>query len=701
MPRASKDVNVNIRTKADTSGLDKTAKALGNVEKEAKQAETRTQRLAKKFDELGASIPGSGPISGFFRSLTSGAGKATLAIGATAAAIGVLFSLLKQGIGRVSITEDLEASFETLLGSAEAAKARIKEVTEFASETPLSIAGLATASRVLETLSNGALGAEESLRLVGDAAAVAQRPGESLDQTIQNVALHVGRLNSALTTGKGQIGESTLRLQELGLIGADTAYKLRELHQEGTKGTEAWALLEDSLKKFSGEMDRRSKTISGRVSTLKDAWNGFTAAVARPIAPAFKASVLALTGVLNGLSGAINGTLRFFGLIEKDSDSAAAGVEKSAEKIKAAVADLTAAIEKGSQQAGDGLMRLADNYDHLESKIGLSVKRAEELRKLQLDLEIQRIEADDSLTPLEKAQRKGAAREAAGIETSQAVIDAIQGQIERSQQERRDQQEGLVYQQEREDKIANQIAELKDALASRPGGARQANIDRLNAEIERLRKREAELGQTGNLGPSRLAIGVQRQRLQLEGQVLDLQRGQSLPVDDKTKARQQSQLAALQEELANTKEQIRVRSDELEATKRKHSQDIEALESALAFERQKANAQAQLERGNTRESVTRERKALEKADFTERARDAEPVSGALLNAGGAAAQASARAARGAQQLTEAAENIARVAQGNIQATNRLASLLGNLNGQVAAIQSEVKVLEAQIRNNRR
>jgi|DEB0MinimDraft_6_1074348.scaffolds.fasta_scaffold00713_9 hypothetical protein len=567
----------------------------------------RTQwidRTKGKLQELNNAIPVGGRLSGFFNAIASGASSATVKIAALAAGFLGFVGIVRQGIGTIGVTEDLEASFTTLLGSVDKAQQRIQEMREFAAKTPLSIAGLATASRVLETLSGNALGAEESLRLVGDAAAVAQRPGESLDQTIQNVALHVGRLNAALKSGKGEIGESTLRLQELGLISADTSFKLRELHKEGTRGEEAWGLLESTLKSFEGEMERRSKTINGLISTLRDAWGQFTAAVATPFAAPFKAGVRVMISSLNGLTAALIGTLRFLGLMPQQIEKIADKAAEETEKVKEIVADLQAAAKQGAEEAEASISRLAANYDRLERSIQKNVTRANELVDLRLKLQIQEIEGDKTLSPLEKERRKGAAREAAGQATSQNTIQGLQRTLELAEQQRVDFQQKISFQAEQESKLANQIASLEAELRGRPGSARQDFINRLETKIAGLEKREADLQKDGSLGPSFLELSVRNQRLRLESQLLDLKRGQELPVDDERKKQARSELKSAQEALANAKQEVTDLTSEFEATRAGHAREIRALQDEIEFQREKARLQGQLAQGETQSAVS-------------------------------------------------------------------------------------------------
>jgi hypothetical protein len=176
-----------------------------------------------------------------------------------------LKSSARAGVEFRSRIEDLVVSYRTLLGSTELARMRIADLAQFAAKTPFELPGIGKANKILETLTKGALSGRDGMRLVGDAAAMADAP-------IEEVAMHVGRLYDALQSGR-PMGHAALRLQELGLISGETRNEIEKLQAIGAKGPEVWGVAEKALRRYAGEMEERSKTFSGRLSTLKDAWH--------------------------------------------------------------------------------------------------------------------------------------------------------------------------------------------------------------------------------------------------------------------------------------------------------------------------------------------------------------------------------------------------------------------------------------------
>lgn len=179
--------------------------------------------------------------------------------------------------------EDFEASFDTLLGSAEAVQERLEFLEDFGAVTPFELPGVVKANKVMETFSKGVLSGVEGMRLLGDAAAFSEQP-------IEELSVHVGRLYEGLQTGRA-VGESLARLQELALISGEARMEIERLQAEAKKGPEVWAVAEQALGKFSGEMDRRSRTWNGMMSNLKDGIDAAFRSFGQPINDALKPSL--------------------------------------------------------------------------------------------------------------------------------------------------------------------------------------------------------------------------------------------------------------------------------------------------------------------------------------------------------------------------------------------------------------------------
>ena len=196
------------------------------------------------------------------------------------ASVGTAVVVMKKAISGAAEMEELQNSFVTLLGSTSEAKKRMEELTKFAAETPFEMPDIAKSSKILQSLTGGALATGDGLRSVGDMAAMAGVPMSELSVT-------VGRLYSGLTSGKA-VGESIARMTELGLMSAETRDKLEKLQKEGKKGAEVWAVAAADFAKYSGEMERKSQGWNGLMSTLGDNINLALSAFGQPIMDSLK-----------------------------------------------------------------------------------------------------------------------------------------------------------------------------------------------------------------------------------------------------------------------------------------------------------------------------------------------------------------------------------------------------------------------------
>lgn len=245
---------LDLENKQTVKGFEEASRAVG---KYAKKVDASSVNLSKYADKT---------VSTF-----AGMGSKILA----AAGIGSIGATIAKSIGAAAEMETLETAFEPLLGSAEMAEQRMKELAKFAAETPFELPEIAKASKELETLTKGALATGKGLEMVGDIAASTNRP-------FDEVAVSVGRLYDGLQSGR-PVGEAMMRLQELGAISGDTRAKIEALQKEGKKGDEVWIIAERALGRFSGSMEKQSQTWNGRISTLKDNVNLAFAAMGQPV----------------------------------------------------------------------------------------------------------------------------------------------------------------------------------------------------------------------------------------------------------------------------------------------------------------------------------------------------------------------------------------------------------------------------------
>lgn len=163
-----------------------------------------------------------------------------------------------EGFRYMANVEQQTIAISKLVGGMENAKQVIKDLESFAARTPFQLESLIQGRRNLEIFTRGAITSEEWLRLIGDASA-------GTANRIEEVTFWVGRLYSSLENGD-PIGESTLRLMEMGIISGEVRKQL-----EGVSDTrQALLVLERAFSRYAGSMDEQSESLNGRLSTLRD-----------------------------------------------------------------------------------------------------------------------------------------------------------------------------------------------------------------------------------------------------------------------------------------------------------------------------------------------------------------------------------------------------------------------------------------------
>jgi tape measure domain-containing protein len=216
------------------------------------------QRLRRRFDSFSAGLANIG----------------TKLLG-TGLAAGSLFAA---PLKRAAEMEQIAAGFESLTGSAEAAAKVMADIRKFGVETPFEFHELADASRKLMAFGVSARDLIPTLRAIGDVSSAIGAPiGEIAE--IYGKAKVQGRLFAQdinQLTGRG-----IPVIDELAKQFGVTKEEVRGLVESGKVD---FANLEAAFKSLSGQggrffgmMDRQSRTLIGRLSTLKDSfWEAIT-----------------------------------------------------------------------------------------------------------------------------------------------------------------------------------------------------------------------------------------------------------------------------------------------------------------------------------------------------------------------------------------------------------------------------------------
>lgn len=160
--------------------------------------------------------------------------------------------------------ETATLQFETLLGSADAADRRIRELFDYARSTPFTNQQVLSGGRLLELYGEAALGAGQGLRMVGDmASAVAADFAE--------VAGWTGRAYDAIQSGRPW-GEAAQRLSELGILSGSARARLEAMTEAGADGSTVWRAFQQEMSRFDGAAARLGETFAGVTSTISGQW---------------------------------------------------------------------------------------------------------------------------------------------------------------------------------------------------------------------------------------------------------------------------------------------------------------------------------------------------------------------------------------------------------------------------------------------
>jgi len=154
--------------------------------------------------------------------------------------------------------------FEQLLGSAEAAKQRIKELYDYANNTPFLNPDVLQAGKILQSFGGEALGMGKGLKMTGDMAAY-------VSSEMADIAMWVGRAYSQIMSNQ-EFGDAAQRLQELTLLTGAERTRLEELKKSRATGNEIWAEFTKIMTKTEGSAKRLSDSYRGAKSTIAGFW---------------------------------------------------------------------------------------------------------------------------------------------------------------------------------------------------------------------------------------------------------------------------------------------------------------------------------------------------------------------------------------------------------------------------------------------
>jgi tape measure domain-containing protein len=182
----------------------------------------------------------------------------------------------------------IEAGFTAMLGSPEAAKAKIKEIQDFAARSPFDFTQSAKAGQKLLAMGMDAKDLIPTMNAVGNAVAAAGGGSEEF----VGVLTAIGQIKTKGKLSQEELNQMSERgvdvktvmaalQRELGL----TAEQMQNIGAAGISAEQALPIITKALAGVGGGkgMEEQLKTLPGQISMVQDAWSQFLTATSRPI----------------------------------------------------------------------------------------------------------------------------------------------------------------------------------------------------------------------------------------------------------------------------------------------------------------------------------------------------------------------------------------------------------------------------------
>lgn len=308
-------------------GAEELAHGTEKVEKGAKKAQESIEKMddsAKKPIKLDADTRGIkekiNDVQSAMLKMQSAAQRIAniIKLAVVAGAIEKIGSYVaKTGIAYNQQMDDYTANMQTLLGGVDKAEAKIKELSDMAAKTPFELPTLADATQTLLAFGVKAEDSTGILKSLGD---ISLGNASKLDALTRSY----GKMSS---TGKVTLGNVQMMIDAgfnpLNLIAERNHMTMENLYKALSDGKVPFDELTWAIQKATSEggqfyngMETASKTLTGRLSTLKEKWSAFLALLTKPAYETLRDTILPsaidmvdkLTASFNesGLQGVLN-----------------------------------------------------------------------------------------------------------------------------------------------------------------------------------------------------------------------------------------------------------------------------------------------------------------------------------------------------------------------------------------------------------
>ncbi len=248
------------KTKKPASGLDKLKTNADKAKSSLKQmASTNLKGLESGISTIASKA------AALAKSVVTTATKIAAAAGTAAGGLGVM------GVKYNADMEQYNASFETMLGSAQKAQKMTSALKQMAAETPFEMTDVADATKTLLAFGISEKDVLPDMKMLGD---VSQGNAEKFN----SLALAFGQTAAAgKLTGDNLLQFINVGFNPLQEMSKSTGKSMAELRDEMSKGKISMDDVTKSFQRatskgglFYQSMEKQSKTLSGQLSTLQD-----------------------------------------------------------------------------------------------------------------------------------------------------------------------------------------------------------------------------------------------------------------------------------------------------------------------------------------------------------------------------------------------------------------------------------------------
>ena len=298
---ADKEVNIALRTTADTSGVHKIEGGMKILESAASKTSSSVVLSARQIDEAWRKYLDSTKnhatkdmaqistvaqkeaknVKGMFRSLWENLGKGAIwgigekLVGGISGAVSKAFGGTIDAIKSSFKFETQTTQFKTLVGSIDEARRHMQDLKELGDTPPFGLDEFAEASRALMRMTDGVLGYKKSLEMIGDVAAATGYSMSELGQA-------VGRMYAFIRDGQ-PLSRAVQQLRNMGVITPEVAQKLQDLQTAGKSNAEIWTEVEKQLLRYKGAMAETEKTGDGLVGAIQSRWDDIVRAFGKAL----------------------------------------------------------------------------------------------------------------------------------------------------------------------------------------------------------------------------------------------------------------------------------------------------------------------------------------------------------------------------------------------------------------------------------